>query len=106
MIQIAHTFGWAVAHFRPGMDRRGNWKTAVAGDGTGFPDLVLAHRRVHDILFAEIKSDVGTVTPDQIEWLRITNGVIWRPRDFDAMRARLMIHHTSPRRGDDAGSRQ
>jgi hypothetical protein len=104
VIQMARTFGWAVAHFRPGMDRRGNWKTAVSGDGAGFPDLVLAYRNqeVRDIIHAEIKSDLGKLTPAQEEWLRILDGVVWRPKDFDLVRARLMCHHLGPRRGDDA----
>lgn len=103
VIQIARTFGWRVAHFRPGMDRRGNWKTAVQGDGEGFPDLILVHVKTHDIIFAEIKSDRGALTPDQVKWLEALDGlaIVWRPRDFNLMRARLMAHHTGPRRGDD-----
>lgn len=102
VIQMARTFNWSVAHFRPGMDRRGQWKTAVQGDGEGFPDLVLAHRKFHDVIFAEIKSEKGKLSPAQERWLAILNGVVWRPSDFDLVRARLMCYHTGPRRGDDA----
>lgn len=102
IIQMARTFGWAVAHFRPGMDRKGRWKTAVQGDGEGFPDLVLVHRKTRDRIFAEVKREDGKLTAAQTEWLDILDGVVWRPSDFDRVRARLMCHHQGPRRGDDA----
>lgn len=102
VIQMARTFGWSVAHFRPGMDRRGQWKTAVQGDGEGFPDLVLAHQKYRDVIHAEIKSEKGKLTPAQERWIVILQGVVWRPSNFDQIRARLMVHHVGPRRGDDA----
>lgn len=52
----------------------------------GFPDLVLAHPRSGALIFAELKSDSGKVTPDQDVWLRVlgVRGVafVWRPADL------------------------
>jgi hypothetical protein len=104
VIQTARTFGWKVAHFRPGMDRRGQWKTAVQGDGVGFPDLVLVHA-TGDLLFVELKSEAGTLSRSQEGWRDIL-GERWRlvrPTDLDAFCRRLMAHHTGPRPGHALG---
>jgi len=114
VIQMARTFGWLVAHFRTALNRRGRWQTAVAADGSGFPDLVLVHERTGDTIFAELKTDTGRVSPEQERWLTalqtgfandaeaLAHANVWRPRDFARVRARLMTHHLGPRRGDDA----
>lgn len=104
VILMARTFGWKAAHFRPALNKRGKWQTAVAADGAGFPDLVLVHRFTSDVIFVELKRDDGKTSPEQDAWLTWlgSRGVVWRPRDFDAVRARLMVHHLGPRRGDDA----
>ena len=39
-IQRAQGHGFRVAHFRPAKTAKG-WRTAVQGDGLGFPDLVM-----------------------------------------------------------------
>lgn len=73
------------------MNRRGEWQTAVAGDGAGFPDLVLARDRV---LFVELKRNSGTLRPDQVTW-RITllaagaDHRVWRPRDWNEIEREL-----------------
>ncbi len=51
----------------------------------GFPDLVLARRR--RVLFAELKSDSGKLTPAQAGWLEALRAAdqeayVWRPRDW------------------------
>lgn len=51
----------------------------------GFPDLVLARER---IIFAELKTEKGKVTPNQQEWLDALKQAnqevyLWRPSDFD-----------------------
>lgn len=55
----------------------------------GFPDLVLVHPGRTIILFAELKSEKGKLTADQILWLtslaRATPDVyVWRPEHYDA----------------------
>lgn len=58
----------------------------------GFPDLVLWRDRV---IFAELKTDTGRLTPDQnvfrMQMLRQSSVeyFVWRPRDFDHVKAVL-----------------
>ncbi len=87
VISLARHLGWRCAHFRPAMDSKGKWKTAVQGDGVGFPDLVLIR---HDkLIFAELKSLNGKVSDEQARWLvdlaacNVTMSTIWRPSDYD-----------------------
>ena len=85
VIEMAHALGWFIAHFRPAMTAWG-WRTAVSADGAGFPDLVLV--RGDRIIFAELKSETGQISPAQEKWLDalMATGVevyVWFPRDFD-----------------------
>lgn len=94
VIQMARALGWMVAHFRPGMNSRGRWMTAVAGDGAGFPDLVLVHEKTGDTLFVELKRDgVKLKDPAQLRWgaaLGLQGDYrVWRPADFEEARLRL-----------------
>ena len=65
VIEMARQRGWLVAHFRPAQTETG-WRTPVAADGKGFPDLVLVRERV---VFAELKRVKGKVSPEQGRWL-------------------------------------
>lgn len=88
VIEIAQLNGWRVAHFRPAQTAKG-WRTPMQGH-IGFPDLVLA--RGGDVLLAELKTDKGTLRPEQKQWLDQLgpdHGYVWRPRDSDAVVARL-----------------
>ena len=58
VLELSTLLGWRTAHFRPAMTSHG-WRTAVSGDGKGFPDLVLVSGRV---LFVELKGARGKVT--------------------------------------------
>lgn len=93
VIDYARRRGWRVAHFRKAQNQRGDWRTPVAADGKGFPDLVLVRDRV---LFIELKTDVGRLTREQKLWrdalLRAGIGShragsadydVWRPRDWN-----------------------
>jgi hypothetical protein len=78
--ELAKILGWRSAHFRPAMTSHG-WRTAVSGDGKGFPDLVLVRER---ILFVELKGVRGTLSVEQQDWMFALGeaGVqreIWRP---------------------------
>jgi hypothetical protein len=61
------------------------WRTPVAYDGAGYPDLTLV--RAPRLLFAELKSSTGTLTATRADWLdrlRLLPNVevyIWRPSD-------------------------
>src|SRR5678815_1193598 len=103
VIALARWYKWRVAHFRPAMTKRGNWVTAVQGDGAGFPDLVLV--RNGELIFAELKSARGTVKPgsEQEKWLRelsrvallqrhpeSVNVYVWKPQDITEIERILM----------------
>lgn len=84
VLDMARLFGLPVAHFRTALSQTGRWHTAVAGGGKGYPDLTIAGT---EVLFRELKSEVGRLAPDQVEWLRRlelagANVGIWRPRDL------------------------
>lgn len=92
VIKAARVYGWVSAHFRPAMTKRGNWVTAVAGDGAGFVDLVLVKSGF--LLLVELKSDIGKLEPRQEEWGKELTRVmaccgpmvryfVWRPKDYD-----------------------
>jgi hypothetical protein len=85
VLQLAGLLRWRRAHFRPALNRRGEWQTAVQGDGAGFPDLILV--RGGRVLAVELKSELGKTTPEQDAWLAAfaQAGVVscvWRPSDF------------------------
>lgn len=84
IVDLAHTFGWAVAHFRPAKTAKG-WRTPVGADGAGFPDLVMVRIKEGQriILYVELKSQEGKVTPEQKQWLDLLNGSVWKPSDFN-----------------------
>jgi len=91
VIQLAQMTGWKVAHFRPAQNARGDWRTPVAADGKGFPDLVLTRETV---LFVELKTDTGRLTPDQEAWRQAAQAAgathhVWRPRDWPAIESTL-----------------
>jgi hypothetical protein len=91
VIDLAHLHGYRVAHFRPAHNSRGDWRTPVAADGRGFPDLVLVGRG--QVIFAELKTERGRLTDDQTIWIGAlgragANVHLWRPSDIDT------IHHT------------
>jgi len=65
VIDLAHTFGWIVAHFRTAMGRRGHYMTPVGADGKGFPDLCLVRER---IVFMEIKVRHRQLSEEQRLW--------------------------------------
>lgn len=91
VIELAHLYGWRVAHFRPAWTGRG-WRTPVQGDGAGFPDLVLVGRG--RLIVAELKRERGLATPEQLAWLATFAGAgipafVWQPSDFDLIAVEL-----------------
>ena len=98
VIELARRLGWKVAHFRVAQNARGDWRTPVAADGAGFPDLVLA--RAGCILFVELKTDRGRLTPNQEAWRDVLELAafeapavlavyVWRPRDWPEIEVEL-----------------
>lgn len=90
VVRLAQLYGWLVYHT---FDSRRS--TA------GFPDLVLVHPRRGRVIFAELKTDKGTLSAPQIEWNAALQQVaatlrapefavyVWRPKDFEDMHAAL-----------------
>ena len=96
VINLARTFGWRVAHFRPvkQLRRDGSVRhlTAVQADGVGFPDLVMT--RADRAIVAELKSEAGRLSPEQVLWLASFKAAkvetyVWRPRDLDEIERTL-----------------
>jgi hypothetical protein len=74
VIDLARTFQWTVYHTHD--SRRSQ---------AGFPDLVMV--RDGELIFAELKSEKGKLSPAQREWLRELDMTsvavyIWRPVDW------------------------
>ena len=87
VLDCARVFGWTVAHFRPAQTSQG-WRTPVAADGKGFPDLVLVRERV---LFRELKGNRGRIRPEQAVWLAVLRDAgadvaVWTPDDWTSGR--------------------
>ncbi len=106
VMELAQVCGWLRAHFRPAQNLRGQWRTAVAGDGKGFPDLVLVHPD-RGVVFAELKSERGRTTPEQDRWLEVLAEAgarvhLWRPDDWDDIEALLTGRSCSSCGGDPA----
>ena len=91
--ETARIHGWLISHFGFSETPGGRWRTTTRYDAKGFPDLVLAHPK-HGILFRELKSDHGTLSKHQIEWLDLLytaggDSAVWRPRDWPKILAQL-----------------
>jgi len=87
LIALARLTGWRVVHFRPARTARG-WRTPVQGDGKGWPDLVLL--RGQRLIAAELKTDTGRATAEQLAWLDAfalvgAETYLWRPCDWEAV---------------------
>lgn len=92
VIALAQLTGHKVAHFRPALTKDGEWRTPVAADGAGFPDLVIVGRG--KVIFAELKAEAGTPTALQLDWLeqiRAAGGeaYLWKPSDWNDIEALL-----------------
>lgn len=104
LVDLAHRFGWMVFHARAAGTDKG-WRTAVAYDGKGYPDLTMIHAEYGFVAFAELKAERGSPSPEQRVWgerlLRVqtmqarelhhtveepmTRYFYWKPRDADAI---------------------
>lgn len=98
VVELAKLCGWKVHHARPAWTVKG-YRTPIQGDA-GFPDLVLC--RPPYIILAELKSETGTLSPAQREWiaaLELCKGAsvyepnvgirVWRPSQWEEIVATL-----------------
>jgi hypothetical protein len=90
VIQYAELQGFRVAHFA---DSRREVAGQLVGDrqATGFPDLTMV--RSYELVFAELKTAKGRLTPEQRKWLQdldvlasrsdgLVRVYVWRPADW------------------------
>lgn len=94
--EAAELLGWQWLHIRPGRTAHG-WRSPISGPlGHGWPDLLLTRERDGRVVLAELKSNAGVVSPEQIRTLEYLRSVarrrpgtitvaVWRPIDFDAI---------------------
>lgn len=87
VLALAKLRGWLRASFRPARTKTG-WRTAVSGDGVGFPDILLLRGAV--VLVAELKIPPDRLRPEQACWLsawREAGAVVrvWVPADWPAI---------------------
>ena len=94
VIEVLHLYGYKVAHFTAAQNQRGQWRTPVAADGKGFPDIVAARQpsatRTARVLFIELKTNVGRLSKEQQAWRAdfVAAGAehyVWRPKDWDEL---------------------
>ena len=92
VIKLAKLYGWRVYHT---YDSR----RSVAG----FPDLTLVRAKTGQLIMAELKTDTGRQTPEQLDWMEDLSKVaacdkctcghfsvaIWRPRDWEFIKQTL-----------------
>ncbi len=88
IVSFAGHEGWKVHYERRSghVGRDGKWR----GSGPkGKPDLTLARAGV--VLLPELKTEKGTPSPEQLEWLEALGpyGRLWRPRDAGAIMKEL-----------------
>ena len=68
---LLDTYGYRWMHPRPGRVKRGDreiYETAYSGH-KGFLDYVICHEQKQRLLFVELKSEKGKVSPDQQLWI-------------------------------------
>jgi hypothetical protein len=99
VIEMAELLKWRCVHFRPGMNRRGHWATAMSGtQAAGWPDLTLCRDR---LIAVELKSDKGRLTPAQLDWAAaLTNAGVeyfcFRPADWLDGTIQKVLQHPYP----------
>lgn len=64
---------------------------------SGFPDLTLVHAGFGRLIFAELKTESGKESADQLNWLddlRATKAevYVWRPSDWEEVKRVLQAH--------------
>lgn len=93
VLALAMLYGWRVVHFRPALTSKG-WRTAVQGDGVGFPDCLML--RGERLLVAELKREGEGPTEEQEAWLAAFEAAgaevcVWRPSDQRVGRVKRVL---------------
>lgn len=92
VIDLAHAYRWQHLHVRRSVGKGRRWVTAT--NVAGWPDLLLWHEGQHRVIAAELKSQHGQPTGEQLAVLAslARAGIeahVWRPSDLDAAHAAL-----------------
>lgn len=96
VIELAETYGWLWAHVPDKLYKLAakEGRIDAMGGAKGLPDLIMVHPADtwRPIIFAELKTEKGTVQPEQTTWLEaldrghmMENYVVvrlWRPSDM------------------------
>jgi len=84
--KLAKLNSWLFTHFRSVKTPTG-YRTPLQGD-PGFPDCVLA-KQGYKTLHVELKTERGTASPAQLDWLVALDGVIIRPSTLEWLANKL-----------------
>jgi len=73
----------------------------------GFPDLVLVHPSKNRVIFAELKSEKGKLTEEQVEWLDALGKCgqevyVWRPSNWEEIVSVLQNDTTENKQNKEA----
>jgi hypothetical protein len=98
VMELAELSGWETLHVRTSM-QQGRYMTATTGTlARGWPDLVLFHPARQKVLYVELKTDRGRLSPDQERVLSLLSAIfegtwasvqVWRPKDWPSIEATL-----------------
>lgn len=85
VIDAAHALGWQHLHVRRSIGKGRKWVTAT---NVAWPDLTLWSETQRRVVFAELKTDKGQLSVDQVRVLASLEAAgaevrVWRPADFD-----------------------
>lgn len=85
VVQLAGMLGWRHNHTRRSIGKGRKWTTATSV--VGWPDLELWHEQQQRVIYAELKTRTGRLTPEQkatlISLARAGCEVaVWRPADL------------------------
>jgi hypothetical protein len=88
VIDLAHMLGWQHLHVRRSIGKGRKWVTAT---NVAWPDLTLWSEKQQRFVFAELKTEKGKVT---IEQMAILNSIgraggevwVWRPSDLELVK--------------------
>jgi hypothetical protein len=86
VIEAAHVFGWHTCHVRKSIGKGRKWTTSTSV--VGWPDVAMWHETARRLLFAELKSESGKTTAEQLAVLASLAAAgaevhLWRPSDWD-----------------------
>lgn len=98
VVELAHMLGWKHLHVRRSIGKGSRWVTAT--NVTGWVDLTLWHERQQRVLFAELKTDVGKLSKEQVEVIESLSAAgqevfVWRPKDLEYVAAVLSGKETA-----------